>query len=197
RYGVLPILKSVTSEGKPYYRAVVVAKENSPIKRLSDLKGRSMAFAAVMSTSGNLIPRYMLAWAGIHLKDLSDYRNFNYHDTVVKWVLKGKFDAGAVREAVADKYLPLGLKIIDKSEPIPTGPVVVGPKTPYSLVERIKGALLNIKNSPSGRKALKKTDPELQGGFIPASDSDYQRTRKLINDVPKTCGMGCHPKIKL
>lgn len=197
RYGAVAILRPVTNDGKPFYRSVMVTKKENPIESLSDLKGRSVAFAAVMSTSGNLIARYMLAWAGIHLKDLKDYRNYNYHDTVVKWVLRGQHDAGAVREAVAAKYLPLGLKIIATSEPIPTGPIVVGPKTPYSVVERIKEALLEIKKSPEGREALKKTDPELQGGFIPASDSDYHGIRKLINDVPKTCGVGCHPKIEL
>ncbi len=197
RYGAVAVLRSVTEDGRAYYRSVIVTKEDSPVEKLSDLKGRSMAFASLMSTAGNLYPRYMLAWAGLHLKDLSDYKNFNYHDTVVKWVLRGRFDAGAVRQTVAEKYLPLGLRIIARSEPIPTGPIVVGPRTPYRVVEKIKEALLRIKEAPSGREALKKADPELRGGFIPASDSDYKGIRKLINDVPRTCGTGCHPKIKL
>jgi phosphonate transport system substrate-binding protein len=90
---------------------------------------------------------------------LRTYNNFNYHDSVIKWVLKGKYDAGAVRESVAEKYLPFGIRVIATSGPIPTGPVVVGPETPYTIVEALK--------------------------------------KRLLNDVPKTCGMGCHPTIRL
>ncbi|RMG00829.1 MAG: phosphate/phosphite/phosphonate ABC transporter substrate-binding protein, partial [Nitrospirae bacterium] len=195
--GAVAILKSITDKRESFYRSVIITRKDSPLKSLKEMKGRSFAFASTKSTSGNLIPRYLLASAGIHLRELSRYKNFDYHDSVVKWVLKGEYDAGAVREAVAEKYLPLGLKIIFKSEAIPTGPIVVGPKTPYPVAERIKASLLRMNSNPKGLEFLEKTDPELRGGFIEAKDSDYQGIRKMINDVPKTCGAGCHPDIKL
>ncbi|MEE9523518.1 MAG: PhnD/SsuA/transferrin family substrate-binding protein, partial [Thermodesulfovibrionales bacterium] len=95
------------------------------------------------------------------------------------------------------KYIPLGLEIISRSDPIPTGPVVVGPKTPYTIVEIIKKALLDMNKTEEGKNVLEKVDPELRGGFIDAGDSDYEHIRKMINDIPETCGAGCHPKIKL
>jgi phosphonate transport system substrate-binding protein len=196
-FGAISILKSITEKGDSFYRSVIVTKESHPIERLSDLKGSNFAFASLKSTSGNLIPRYLLAENGIHLRELRSYRNFDYHDSVVKWVLKGKYDAGAVRESVAEKYLPLGLKIIATSGPIPTGPVVVARETPYAVVETVKDALLNLQKTDKGKGVLQKVDPELRGGFMETSDSDYMHIRKLINDVPKTCGLGCHPKIEL
>jgi phosphonate transport system substrate-binding protein len=196
-FKAISILKSITEKGAPSYRSVVVAKANSSIQKLSDLKSKDFAFASMKSTSGNLIPRFLLAEDGIHLRELKSYNNFNYHDSVVKWVLKGIYDAGAVRESVAEKYLPLGLKIISTSGPIPTGPVVVGPKTPYAVVESIKSTLLNLNKTEDGKKILERTDPEMRGGFIEASDADYEHIRKMINDIPTTCGIGCHPKIKL
>ena len=63
--------------------------------------------------------------------------------------------------------------------------------------EIIKKALMNLNKTESGKEVLMKVDPELRGGFSEASDADYEHSRKLINDIPKTCGMGCHPKIKL
>jgi phosphonate transport system substrate-binding protein len=195
-YGAVSILKSITDKGESSYRSVIITK-GDPVNELSDLKGKNFAFASLKSTSGNLIPRYLLAEEGIHLRELKKYNNFHYHDSVVKWVLKGKYDAGAVRESVVEKYLPLGLKIIAKSGPIPTGPVVVGPKTPYTIVEIIKKALLDLNKTEDGKEVLMKVDPELRGGFSETSDSDYEHIRKMINDIPKTCGMGCHPKIKL
>jgi phosphonate transport system substrate-binding protein len=195
--GVVCILKSITEKGEPFYRSVIVAKDNHPSNELSSLKGAKFAFASMKSTSGNLLPRYILANNGVHLKELSSYKHFNYHDSVVKWVLKGKFDAGAVRETVAEKYLPLGLKIMSISGPIPTGPVVISPNTPTIIVETLKKALLKLNSTEKGKETLKKVDPELQGGFIEARDSDYEGIRKIINDVPKKCGYGCHPKNKL
>ncbi len=174
-----------------------MTKKNSPIKQLSDLKGKSFAFASLKSTSGNLIPRYLLAEHGIHLRELKNFNNFNYHDSVVKWVLKGIYDAGAVRESVAEKYLPLGLEIIARSGPIPTGPLVISPQTSYTIVETIKTALLDMNKTEYGQKVLQNIDPEFMGGFTEADDFDYAHIRKMINSIPQSCGLGCHPKIQL
>jgi phosphonate transport system substrate-binding protein len=196
-YNAESILKSITENGESFYRSVIVTKNDSSIKELSDLNGKSFAFASPQSTSGNLIPRYLMAEYGIHLRQLENYNNFNYHDTVVKWVLKGEYDAGAVRESVAEKYIPLGLKIIARSEPIPTGPLVVGSQTPHILVKTVKAALLDMVKTDEGIKVLRKIDPEFMGGFAEADDYDYEHIRNMINDIPKSCGLGCHPKIQL
>ncbi len=197
KYNAVSILKSITQQGVPYYHSVIVKKEDSKIQGISDLKGKSFAFSSLKSTSGNLIPRYILAENGIHLRQFKSYDNFNYHDTVVKWVLKGKYDAGAVRESVAEKYLPLGLEIISRSGKIPTGPLVVSPQIPYTVVESIKAALINISKTDQGKDVLKKIGPEFSGGFTETSDFDYEHIRKMINNIPKSCGMGCHPNIQL
>jgi phosphonate transport system substrate-binding protein len=197
KYGAISILQSVTEKHESTYRSVIVVRKDSPLTRLDELKGKSFAFAAPQSTSGNLYPRYMLAEAGIHLKDLKGYNNYNYHDSVVKWVMNGDYDAGAIRGTVAAKYLPAKLRVIETSEPIPTGPVVIGPKTTYTVAESVKRALLGLPGTVAGKEVLGKLDPELREGFVQAEDHVYEDVRRMINDVPKTCGIGCHPKIEL
>ena len=195
KYAAHAVLRSVTEDGSATYQSAVVTRNDSQVMSLADLKGKSFAFAAMRSTSGNLFPRYMLAEADIHLKDFTRYMNFNYHDSVVKRLLRGEYDAGTVRKSVADKFLPAGLKIIKTSEPIPTGPLVVGPDAKYSVVKDVRKALLQLKETEHGQSVLQKLDQEMRGGFIESSDKDYQGIRKMMNDVPKTCGLGCHPKI--
>lgn len=198
KYGSLTVLKPRGSDGSTSYRSVIVKKKDSPAKGIPELKGKSVAFASSKSTSGNLIPRYLLAGSGIHLGDLSNYTNFDYHDSVVKAVLKGQYDAGAVRDSVARKYLKLGLEIIAESDPIPTGPFVAGAGTPLAVIESIKKALLALNpNDGIGQNILKKFDDEFKSGFTESSDADYEGIRAKINAVPQTCGRGCHPKIKL
>lgn len=194
RFGTPPIVKSKTEEGDPFYYSVIVAAPETPLHRVGELSGKKMAFASIWSTSGNLIPRYMLAWSGIHLDRLERYTNYSYHETVVKKVLSGEYDAGGIRQSVAQRYLPFGLKIIATSDPIPTGPIVVSPQTPYAVVRKVQETLLAMEAKEKGRQVLKQLDPDMQGGFISASDADYSGIRKMINDVPVTCGMGCHPK---
>ncbi len=195
RFGTPPIVKSKTKDNQQYFKSVIVTSPDKHIDDVDQLNGRKVAFASLWSTSGNLIPRYMLAREGIHLDKLSTYHNFKYHDTVVKKVLSNEYDAGGVRKSVADKYLFYGLKIIATSDPIPTGPVVVSPEAPYKIVRKVQQALLAMAETEKGREVLAKLDPEQQGGFVAASDADYSGIRKMINDVPKTCGLGCHPKV--
>lgn len=198
KYGAVCILKSKSSDGDASYRSVIVKKTDARIGALSELKGKRVAFASFRSTSGNLIPRYMLANAGIHLNDLGEYANFDYHDSVVKAVLKGQYDAGAVRDSIAHKYEKLGIGVIASSEQIPTGPLVVGPGTPFAVIESIKRALLALNpREQDAQKVLKRLDEDFRGGFIEASDDDYSDIRHKINAVPQTCGRGCHPKIRL
>lgn len=194
RYGASPIARSKTARGEMFYRSVIVTNFDGSLKELSELVDKKFAFAATWSTSGNLIPRYMLAWSGIHLDNLKEYQNFNYHGSVAKKILSNQFDAGAIRYSVAEQYLRYGLKIIATSDPIPTGPVVVSPKTPHEVMKKIQKALLLMGETEEGISVLKKLDLDLQGGFFPASDLDYNEIRKMINDVPMTCGKNCHPK---
>ncbi|EKD39586.1 MAG: hypothetical protein ACD_75C00358G0001 [uncultured bacterium] len=195
RFDAPPIAKARTARGETFFRSVIVSDIDGGITELSQLVDKKFAFGALWSTSGNLIPRYMLAWAGIHLENLKEYRNYGYNDTVAKKIISGEFDAGAISLSTALRYQPHGLRIIATSDPIPTGPVVVSPKAPYLLARKVQQALLALSEGEEGRKVLAKLDPDLQGGFVAASDADYAGIRRMINDVPLTCGKACHPKV--
>ncbi|MCB2215285.1 MAG: phosphate/phosphite/phosphonate ABC transporter substrate-binding protein [Desulfobulbaceae bacterium] len=195
RFASAPIARSRTGRGETFFRSVIVTGPDGSIEEISDLVDKRFAFSALWSTSGNLIPRYMLAWAGIHLEQLGDYHHYNYHDTVAKKVISNEFDGGAIRLSTAQRYLPHGLKVIATSDPIPTGPVVASSHAPYHVVKSVQQALLSMKDSQAGREVLEKLDPDLQGGFVAASDADYADIRSLFNAIPSTCGIRCHPDI--
>lgn len=198
RYGVSCILRPKGIDGSATYRSVIVTKKDADIAAISELKGKRVAFAAVKSTSGNLIPRYLLANSGIHLKDLERYTNFDYHDSVVKAVLKGQYHAGSVRDSVAQKYAKLGIKAIAESETVPTGPLVAGPAAPLQAIGAIKTALLELDPRNSRHKAITdRLDDDLRYGFVEASDNDYLGIRERINAIPQSCGRSCHPNVRL
>ncbi|MEK6671956.1 MAG: phosphate/phosphite/phosphonate ABC transporter substrate-binding protein [Nitrospirota bacterium] len=186
-FAVVPILKPLGPDGKPFYRCVIIARDtDKEINELSDLKGKSVAFASKLSTAGNLAPLYHLYLNGITLKDLSRYENLKYHDSVAREVLRGNFEVGAVIDSVANRFKNRGLKIIDVSGPIPGLPIVVRADVSPELVSSIKTALLSLDYiNPGHRKIMEQWDEEFRYGFVEATDSDYDTIREMINYMGK------------
>lgn len=188
QFNIVPILKPLGRDGKPYYRSVFIARaDNKKINKLSDLKGKSVAFASERSTSGYLVPlNELYAKGGITLRDLSKHVNLKYHDSVAREVLRGNFDAGAVIDSVANRFKDRGLKIIALSDPIPGLPIVVRADVPDEVVTAIKKALLALDyNNPEHRKIMEQWDEEFRYGFAEAEDSDYNPIRAIVDYLVK------------
>ena len=187
QFNIVPILKPLGHDGKPYYRSVFIARaDNKKINKLSDLKGKSVAFASERSTSGYLVPLNELYKGGIALRDLSKHVNLKYHDSVAREVLRGNFDAGAVIDSVANMFKERGLKIIALSDPIPGLPIVVRADLPPEIVNAIKKALLSLDyNNPEHRKIMAQWDEEFRYGFAEAEDSDYNSIRAIVDYLVK------------
>jgi phosphonate transport system substrate-binding protein len=195
-FGAIPILRPLNKQGKPFYRSIIITRVDSDIHTLADVKGRSFAFASILSTSGNLIPRLQLAEAGIHLRDLKRYTNFKHHDSVVKAVLTGVYDAGAVKDVIAYKYRDKGLRFLHISGPIPSVPIAVRPDTPPGFVASVQKALLRLDPAnPRDRAMMQGWDPEFRYGFTKTRDADYEGIRRKLNAIPTGCGKGCHPPV--
>lgn len=189
----VPILKPLNSEGKPYYRSAIIVRNDSPLGSLADLRGRTMAFGSPHSTSGNLIPRYFLWNSGVRLQELKTFTNLKHHDAVAKAILKGQYDAGAVKDVVAEKYRSHGLRVVAWSGPIPSVPIVVTRTAPKEVVRALSNALLRLdRNNPAHRELMKNWDDEFKNGFAKADISDYREIFRLIREIPSGCGTGCH-----
>ncbi len=192
-FGAIPILKPLNVHLQPFYRSIIILPEDSPVEGLSDLRGKKFAFGSPHSTSGNLIPRHHLYTHGITLFDLGGYENLESHDAVVKAVLKGKADAGAVKDVVAQRYLKHGLRFLDSSDRIPSVPIVVRKETSAKLVKEIKQALLAIDASDQDMiDRMKNWDPEFRYGFTEATIDDYRQIIEIMDGISEGCGVRCH-----
>ena len=101
RYGAVPLVKPLNEVGRPFYHCYFIVPATSPLHSLSDLKGKKVAFGSRHSITGNLIPRKMLWKSGIKVKELGSYANLDNQDAVLRGVLKGEYDAGAIKSTVA------------------------------------------------------------------------------------------------
>ena len=192
-YGAIPILKPLNENGVPCYRSAIIVQNDSPLKSLYDLQDKTVAFGSSHSTSGNLIPRYLLWNNGIRLQDLALFTNLKHHDAVAKAILKGQYDAGAVKDVIAKKYMSYGLRVLAYSDPLPSVPLVVRKEAPPEFIRAVKKALLKLdRNNPEHKRIMSTWDDEFKNGFAEANSNDYRKIFSMIRNIPTGCGYGCH-----
>jgi len=88
------------------FQSVFIAKTDSGIKSLQDMKGKQISFGSQSSTSGHLMPRSFLLEAGINPE--KDFRRIAYsgaHDATIASVVSGKVDAAALDITVWRKFV--------------------------------------------------------------------------------------------
>jgi phosphonate transport system substrate-binding protein len=88
------------------FQSVFIAKTDSGIKTLQDMKGKQVSFGSQSSTSGHLMPRSFLLAANINPE--KDFRRIAYsgaHDATIASVVSGKVDAAALDITVWRKFV--------------------------------------------------------------------------------------------
>ncbi|MBP1851695.1 phosphonate ABC transporter substrate-binding protein [Rhizobium halophytocola] len=156
---VEPILTTVQTDGSMGYHSVMVARKDSGMTKVTDIKGKKLGFADPDSTSGYLIPTVTLpeALGGVPIKEFVASTGFGGgHENLVLEVLKGTFDAGTTWASgvgeFKDGYTSGNLrKMVDKGELnmddlvelwqsplIPNGPIVVRSSMDADMKTRIK-----------------------------------------------------------
>jgi len=160
------------------FRSHFIARADSGIKNLSDLKGKTFAFGSVGSTSGHLMPRYFLQQAGLVPEQTLSKMSFSgAHDATAKWVESGKVDAGALNESVWEKLVESGkvdttkVKVFWTTPPYVDYNWTVRGDLDRELVTRLTRAFLNLdSNNPAHRPIL-----ELQRAtyYVVAREEDF------------------------
>lgn len=142
---VEPILTTVQTDGSSGYYSIMVARKDSGITKIEDIKGKKLGYADPDSTSGYLVPLVTLPEAlGAPVDQVVAETGFGGgHENLVLEVVKGTFDVGTTwGSGVGDfkdgytsgnlhKMVEKGILNMDdlvevwKSPLIPNGPVVV------------------------------------------------------------------------
>lgn len=190
---VEPILTTVQTDGSKGYYSLMVARKDSGIAKIEDLKGKKLGFADPDSTSGYLIPLVTLPETiGMPVKEFFGETGFGGgHENLVLEVLKGTFDAGTTfGSGVGDfktgytsgnlkKMVDKGILNMDdlvelwRSPMIPNGPLVVR----QSLNEDIKAKFKQFMVD------LPKSDPAC---FAAIEGGDFQGFTEVNADFYKT-----------
>lgn len=179
RFGPKPLLARLEKRGSAVLSGHIVVHENSPIRDLSDLKGKSFGFGDPNSTMSNVVPRAVLANAGIDLAALSRQMRYRGHTNIAFAVLSNQVDAGAVKSEVYQRFAKQGLRSIARLPEVSEHLFVTRADLPAALVARIRDLMLNLGNSVEGRIVLKSLHSQASG-LVAVSDDDYATLRSLL-----------------
>lgn len=171
----IQLLAMESNHGEKAIKGVIMVATDSPIRNMSDLKGKRFAFGEENSTTGRYLAQEALMQAGIMGRDLAKYEYVGRHDKVAFAVAAGDFDAGAVNETVLEKYAQAkGLhKLIAYSSPSHAWVARAG--LDARVVEQLQKALFGMKGD-----ILKYIGRD---GFLPTKDSDFDKLRNTMNKV--------------
>ncbi|MBB1162298.1 putative selenate ABC transporter substrate-binding protein [Aquariibacter albus] len=157
---IIPIAQRVEDTK---FTSVFIAKTDSGIKTLADLKGKQVSFGSQSSTSGHLMPRSNLLAAGLDPE--RDFKRIAYsgaHDATIASVVSGKVDAAALDVTVWKKFVAEGkvdtqaVNVFFTTPPFFNYNWSVHADLPAELREKIKAALLALDDStPEGAEILK------------------------------------------
>jgi phosphonate transport system substrate-binding protein len=161
------------------FQSVFIAKTDSGIKTLTDMKGKQISFGSQSSTSGHLMPRHFLLQAGLNPE--KDFRRVAYsgaHDATIASVVSGKVDAAALDITVWRKFTGEG-KVDTKAVDVfvTTAPFFnynwsVHADMPADLRARLQKALLDIDPAtPEGAEILKLNRATR---YIPTTPDNYK-----------------------
>lgn len=168
-FGTICLAVGINAQGKSEYQAAIVARPDSPIQNLSDLRNRSFAFGDHLSTQGYLIPRSMLEENGIGFASLQSYSFAGSHAKVARAVLNGEYAAGAMQDKLARQLAAEGkLKIIAVSRPFPASMICANADVDPRVREQVRQALLAF--DPQGKHAAGLShweQTEMSAGFAP------------------------------
>lgn len=164
---VQPILTTVQTDGSKGYYSIMVARKDSGITKLEDLKGKKLGFADPDSTSGYLVPLVSLPKdIGMPVKEFFAETGFGGgHENLVLEVLKGTFDAGTTfgsgvgefktgyTSGNLKKMVDKGILNMDdlvelwRSPMIPNGPLVVRTSLNDDMKAKFKQFMLDLPKS--------------------------------------------------
>ena len=161
------------------FQSVFIAKTDSGIKGLADMKGKQISFGSQSSTSGHLMPRSFLLQAGINPE--KDFRRVAYsgaHDATIASVVSGKVDAAALDITVWKKFTDenkvdtKAVNVFYTTPPYFNYNWSVHADMPAALREKVKAALLGLNPAVPEQAEILKLNRSTR--YVPTSPENYK-----------------------
>ncbi len=149
------------TQGFTEYTASVLIPGNTPLKSMQDLNGRTLVTPDPDSITAVMV-RAMFRGEKLTATADRDARpdavrviTTRYQDAVPFYIENGFAQAGVTAaNSVVKSWTDKGGKVLVKSRPVPIKQIIVSTKLPADEQQKIREALLTLRDSKPGRDAL-------------------------------------------
>ena len=180
KYGVIPLVAATTG-GRPHFSLVIGVKAGSGINSPDGLKGKRFAFGDEKA----LLQRAAVESMGLKSSDFSAFAYLKHYDNIAKAVLAGDFDAGILKDSVAEEFKHKGIVVIGSTAALPSYLFAVHPGMPEAVRNQLRDALLALNKSTPDRAATLEAFDKGYDGFVEVDDAAYDSVRTLIQPFQK------------
>jgi phosphonate transport system substrate-binding protein len=186
--GVEVVARPVDLDGSSTYHGMIIARKDSGIKTVADMRGKIFALVDEETTAGYLFPVIYFKKHGVI--DMKEYLKEVYfagtHEGVINDVLNMKADVGAAKNtvfnriALADERINAELTVLAYSLEVPENALALRKDLDQSIKILLKDALLNMHRGDAGLKILKRFGAKK---FIETMESDYVPTFEYAREM--------------
>jgi phosphate/phosphite/phosphonate ABC transporter binding protein len=181
----LRLLATPTTAAGPTYGGYVLARANTGISKLTDLRGKTFCYVSKNSTSGYLYPRALMRQHEINPdEDFSATRFTSDHTASMRTLADGTCDGAAVYDSAwfeASKHGldPSAFTVVGTTERVPWDAYCSTDRLDSDVTEKIENALRVLSPGSARAKEVFKPGQSPFEGFIAGDDSLYDPVRSL------------------
>lgn len=169
---------AIKQHGAALYHALLITNTKANIQQVEDMRGKTMVYGDVASTSSHLIPKSMMVGHGLIAGE--DYKEHfvGAHDAVAMAVQNGHAQIGGLSKIIFEDLVERGIidttkvTVFEESKPFPQYPWTMRSNLNPELKEKIRAAFLKV-DDPAILK------PFRAEGFAAVEDADYEVVRDL------------------
>ncbi len=165
--------------GSAYYSGQIIARADSGIETLADLKGKTFCRPDPLSTSGWIVPSITLRANGINPDTDLTVVDAGGHPQVVTAVLNGDCDAGATFVDARTDEQKADTVVITETSQIPNDTISFASDFDPDMRAAITTALLDIAGNPDNAQLL--SDTYNWGGLAEANDGFFDDFRQQLD----------------
>jgi phosphonate transport system substrate-binding protein len=186
--GMAPIASPVSLAGESVTRGIIFTRRDSNIRRIAEMRGKSIAFVDPATTEGYLFPLALLKKNGI--TDIKTFFSHHFftgsHASAISAVLDGRADLGVAKELVyqrqvaKDPSIAAELVILEESPPTPETTLCLKQDLPADLKRKLIDIMLEMDQSREGMAVLKTLGLR---GFTRADKADFNIVRQMAKEA--------------
>ena len=173
---------------RPNYYAQIVTLTNGPIDSVADLKGKTVTFGSVGSTSQHLGPAQVLADFGLRYN--ADYKaQIISRNVAMEALISGDIHAVGMNEGhlrrIRSAFPDAAFSVVARGRDLPNDIMVARKDADPEVVEKIRDSFLNDGKDLMAAVIKGEDNKKYDGGFFLTSidDGNYEYVRSMYKTI--------------